>query len=54
MIRPPLKTVRIESKFFPDGVVINAGDFNPNTDKLQPDPEPVADKAPATDKASAK
>lgn len=34
MIKPPLKTVRVKNPNFPDGVLINAEDFNPDTDTL--------------------
>lgn len=55
MIRPPLKTVRVESKFFPGGVLINAGDFNPDTNKLvsDPDQDPDLDPDLVTDKTTA-
>lgn len=53
MIRPPLKTVRVESKFFPGGVLINAEDFNPTTDVLWGEAKQVA-KPIATDKGEGK
>lgn len=41
MIRPPLKTVRVESKHFPGGVLINAENFNSETDVLVGEAKPV-------------
>ena len=54
MITPPLKTVRVDSTFFPDGVLINAEDFNPETDKLFSKPEAAADKTAAPEKVTDK
>lgn len=54
MIRPPLKTVRVESKAFPSGILINADEFNPEKDKLFSDPEAATDKTAVIDKAAAK
>lgn len=56
MIRPPLKTVRVESQNFPDGVLINAENFNPDYNvlwgKIKPKPEAKPTEAEA--KADAK
>lgn len=38
MVRPPLKTVRVKSAFFPNGVLINAEDFNAENDVLFSEP----------------
>lgn len=50
MIRPALKTVHVESPNFPDGVLINAENFNPAVDVLwgKPEAKPAApdDKPP--------
>ena len=47
MSRPPLKTVRIKSPYFAEGVLINARDFEPARDVLftAPAPDNDADKS---------
>lgn len=52
MIKPPLKTVRVKNPNFPDGVLINAEDFNPETDTLFA--EAATPRQPAPDKPLAK